>query len=92
MPVVDGVGKPAGVRCIQLADDLRCRLFGRPERPAVCVSLRPMPEMCGETREQAMRWLGVLEEHTAPPAPGEVSSSPASSPPPCAGPAPRDRR
>ena len=30
-------GKPAGVRCVQLDDEQRCRLFGRPERPAVCV-------------------------------------------------------
>jgi hypothetical protein len=66
MPVAGGVSKPAGVRCVQLTDDNRCRLFGRPERPAVCASLRPMPEMCGETREQALRWLGVLEERTAP--------------------------
>ena len=66
MPVVDGVSKPAGVRCAQLTADHRCRLFGRPERPAVCVSLRPTAEMCGDTRAQALRWLGVLEERTAP--------------------------
>jgi Fe-S-cluster containining protein len=66
MPLVDGVAKPAGVRCVQLDDDHRCRIFGHPERPAVCRSLRPTPEMCGETREQAMRWLGVLETQTAP--------------------------
>ncbi|WP_350297005.1 YkgJ family cysteine cluster protein, partial [Limnohabitans sp. Rim8] len=29
-------GKPAGVRCIQLADDLRCMLFGQDTRPLVC--------------------------------------------------------
>jgi uncharacterized protein len=59
-------GKPAGVRCVQLDDDDRCRLFGRPERPAVCVSLDPSPEMCGESREQALRWLGYLEDKTRP--------------------------
>jgi hypothetical protein len=32
-------GKPAGVRCIQLDEANRCRIFGRPERPAVCASL-----------------------------------------------------
>ena len=42
-------GKPAGVRCAQLTDDNRCKLFGRPERPLVCVSLRPSAEMCGPT-------------------------------------------
>jgi Fe-S-cluster containining protein len=61
-------GKPAGVPCVQLDEQLRCRLFGRPERPAVCGSLRPDPDMCGDTREQAMRWLGHVEQATSPPA------------------------
>jgi Fe-S-cluster containining protein len=59
-------GKPAGVRCVQLLPDLRCALFGRPERPAVCVSLRPMPEMCGASRREAMDNLDRLEALTAP--------------------------
>jgi hypothetical protein len=59
-------GKPAGVRCIQLDADLRCKIFGHPERPAVCGSLQPDPVMCGDSREQAMRWLGCLEEQTQP--------------------------
>ena len=67
MPLVGGVSKPAGVRCVHLTPDHRCALFGRPERPAVCVSLRPTADMCGDSREQAMRWLGVLEQQTLPP-------------------------
>jgi hypothetical protein len=59
-------GKPAGVRCVQLTIDNRCAIFGRPERPAVCLSLKPHPDMCGDSREQALRWLGVLEAQTAP--------------------------
>ena len=59
-------GKPAGVRCVQLDAHLRCRLFGLPERPAVCASLAASPEMCGESREQAMLWIGRLERLTAP--------------------------
>ena len=70
MPVVNGVSKPAGVRCVQLTADHRCALFGRPERPAVCLSLLPTPDMCGDSREQALRWLGVLEEATLPPSTG----------------------
>jgi hypothetical protein len=66
MPVVNGVSKPAGVRCVQLTDDLRCAIFGHPDRPAVCSSLQPEPEMCGDSREQAMRWLGHVEAVTAP--------------------------
>lgn len=60
------LGKPAGVPCVQLDEHLRCKLFGRAERPAVCGSLRPSAEMCGEGREQAMRWLGGLESQTRP--------------------------
>ena len=59
-------GKPAGVRCIQLTDDDRCALFGRPDRPAVCGSLQPDPDMCGTSREQAMRWLGHVDAATTP--------------------------
>jgi len=59
-------GKPAGVRCVQLTDDNLCRLFGRPERPSVCVRLRPMREMCGESREEALAILSALERATAP--------------------------
>ena len=58
-------GKPAGVRCAQLSDDLLCLLFGDPRRPAVCVSLRPSAEMCGESREEAMRYLRILDAATA---------------------------
>jgi hypothetical protein len=27
----------------------------------------PSEDMCGDSREQAMRWLGWMEEATAPP-------------------------
>lgn len=59
-------GKPAGVRCIQLDDANRCRIFGKPERPAVCAGLQASREMCGETREQALRFLTAMETATAP--------------------------
>lgn len=59
-------GKPAGVRCVQLTDDNRCRLFGRPERPDVCSRLRPAEEMCGHSAQEALRYLISLERATAP--------------------------
>ena len=59
-------GKPAGVRCVQLLPDDRCALFGRPERPAVCVGLRPSDEMCGAGRDEAMAHLAGLEMATQP--------------------------
>ena len=59
-------GKPAGVPCPQLTPDLRCALYGKPERPAVCVRLRPMREMCGLDAAQALAYLTWLEAETAP--------------------------
>ena len=59
-------GKPAGVRCVQLADDTRCKIFGRPERPAFCGGLQPSADMCGTSREHAIRWLDELEQATTP--------------------------
>ena len=59
-------GKPAGVACIQLDEQLRCKLFGRPERPPFCIGLQPVIEMCGDSREYAMVWLSDLEDLTRP--------------------------
>ncbi len=58
-------GKPAGVRCIQLDDANHCLIFGKPGRPAVCESLQPSPEMCGNSREHAMFFLERLEKLTS---------------------------
>ena len=60
-------GKPAGIPCVQLLPDYRCALYGRPERPAVCASLRATEEMCGTTREHALAWLTRVEDVTRPP-------------------------
>jgi hypothetical protein len=59
-------GKAAGVRCVQLDDDQRCRLFGRPERPAVCVSLAPSADLCRSSPNEAARALAALEQATRP--------------------------
>ncbi len=62
-------GKPAGVPCVQLDEHLRCRIFGRPERPAVCGQLRPSVEMCGAQADggrHARAYLSQLEALTAP--------------------------
>lgn len=60
------LGKPAGVARVQLDEALRCRLFGLPQRPAVCRSLVPSAEMCGASRHQAIRWLAKLDAATRP--------------------------
>lgn len=59
-------GKPAGVRCAQLTADLRCAVFGRPERPGVCGRLAAEHAMCGEGREEALLLLAGLEAATRP--------------------------
>ena len=59
-------GKLAGERCVQLLPDFRCALFGRPERPAFCSSLRPTETMCGSKRDEALAYLAALELSTRP--------------------------
>lgn len=59
-------GKPAGVRCVQLGEDDRCKIFGRPERPACCSGLQPQLQMCGTSRGEALVWLAQLEAATRP--------------------------
>jgi len=62
-------GKPAGVPCVQLDEQLRCKIFGKPERPAVCWQLQASVEMCGTVEDggvHARAWLMRLEELTRP--------------------------
>lgn len=59
-------GKPAGVPCVQLTEELKCALFGRPERPAFCGGLQADIEMCGENRAQAITWFTEMEVKTRP--------------------------
>jgi hypothetical protein len=63
------LGKAAGVPCVQLDEQLRCKIFGHPERPAVCGQLQPSVEMCGPLDDQgafARIYLTRLEELTRP--------------------------
>lgn len=59
-------GKPAGIPCVHLLPDFRCGIFGRPERPSFCDSLRPSDEMCGDTRNDALGRLTELDNLTDP--------------------------
>ena len=62
-------GKTAGVPCVQLDEQLRCKIFGQPERPAVCRQLHASVEMCGAAEDggvHARAWLMRLEELTRP--------------------------
>lgn len=59
-------GKPAGVRCLHLDAEHKCTLFGKPERPAICSRFQAEVDMCGTTREHALRMLSSLEALTVP--------------------------
>lgn len=52
-------GKPAGVRCIQLADGALPH-FGQPERSAGCGGGVPALEMCGASKEQTLMYVAQL--------------------------------
>ncbi|MBY5945333.1 YkgJ family cysteine cluster protein [Photobacterium rosenbergii] len=57
-------GKPAGVRCIQLNDENLCKIFGKPERPAVCHQFKACPSLCGTSNKQALENITELETMT----------------------------
>jgi Fe-S-cluster containining protein len=54
-------GKPAGVPCIHLTEDLKCGLFNTPDRPAVCGGFKAERLICGYSSEEAFSILSELE-------------------------------
>ena len=53
-------GKPAGIRCVQLTDDLKCAIFTHPSRPKVCDGFKADILFCGNSVEEAQKtakWL-----------------------------------
>lgn len=59
-------GKPAGDPCVHLSPAMRCILFGDARRPALCDAFKPEREFCGDTREQALVRLALLEVQSLP--------------------------
>jgi Fe-S-cluster containining protein len=55
-------GKPGGVTCIHLSEDFRCLIYGQRGRPRVCDAFKADAEVCGTSREEALRLLVELEE------------------------------
>lgn len=58
-------GKPAMVPCIHLDSELKCKLFGKPDRPRVCVGFQPEGIICGQDAAEARQnfmWLLDKEE------------------------------
>ena len=58
------LGKPAGVRCVQLDEHNMCRLFGLPTRPKVCLDFKASVDVCGDTNEYAIKLISYLEGET----------------------------
>ncbi len=58
------LGKPAGVRCVNLGLDHHCRIWNTPDYPPVCRGFRAEAMCCGQTREEALVLLTVMEEQT----------------------------
>lgn len=54
-------GKPAGVRCIQLADDLSCKIFNSHDRPKVCGGFKAEEIICGNSAYEAYKIIADME-------------------------------
>ena len=54
-------GKPAGVPCVQLADDLSCKIFQSPNRPKVCGGFKAESIICGDSAQEAYSIIASLE-------------------------------
>ncbi|NVK75407.1 MAG: YkgJ family cysteine cluster protein [Oceanospirillaceae bacterium] len=59
-------GKAAGEPCIQLLNDYRCAIFNDPSRPKVCSDFTAENYICGNSREEAINILSLLENNTSP--------------------------
>jgi uncharacterized protein len=59
-------GKPAGVRCVNLDDTNRCRVWKTELFPAVCRGFLPLADVCGSSAADALTRIGELERLTRP--------------------------
>ena len=59
-------GKPGGVRCVNLDENNRCRIWGQPGYPAACRNFTPNLEFCGSSNEEAMELIAEFERKTQP--------------------------
>ena len=59
-------GKPAFTPCPHLTEERTCAIFHLKDRPLVCSSLKPQPDLCGNNREEAIELLTAMEIMTSP--------------------------
>lgn len=53
-------GKPAGIKCIHLKEDYSCGIYE--QRPKVCMDFRAEELVCGNSRQEAINILSLLEK------------------------------
>lgn len=58
-------GKAAGERCLHLDENNLCKLFAGELRPAFCAAFAASREICGESSEEALQILNLLELQTS---------------------------
>lgn len=54
-------GKPANIRCIHLTENMLCNLWGKIDRPKVCIEFKADEEFCGNSFEEAAKNYRALE-------------------------------
>jgi uncharacterized protein len=55
-------GKKAGMKCVNLSNDLRCSEYDA--RPQVCRDFSPSENWCGKNRDDALRIIAEIETLT----------------------------
>ncbi len=59
-------GKPAGVPCVNLNEKRLCSVWGTDQYPKVCKEFTAAHWICGDTTEQALTNLRILDHVTRP--------------------------
>ncbi|MFL0796438.1 MAG: YkgJ family cysteine cluster protein [Cellvibrionaceae bacterium] len=58
-------GKKAGEWCANLNNEtLQCEIWGQENYPELCKSFKPCEDVCGKSREEAMKLIEVMEVST----------------------------
>jgi uncharacterized protein len=60
------LGKPAGVRCVNLNSNHQCTIWGSAQFPKVCQTFKPSAWVCGDSTDDALTLLAELETLTTP--------------------------
>jgi len=60
-------GKIAGEPCVNLdLDTFNCSIWGQEEYPEFCHNFKPCSDVCGDSREEALQIITLLERSTKP--------------------------